>query len=297
MLLLRRWHFVPDTQYLNFANIGLMRTNVKTEECINFAVLKFIDMSTGNKIALVTGGSRGLGRNMAISLAKKGIDVVLTYNSNKLEADKVVAEIQSLGQKAFALQLDASNVKSFDNFFSQVTAHLKEHTGSGKFDFLINNAGTALYAPFAETTEEQFDNALNIHFKGVFFFTQKALPLINDGGRIINISSGLARFSFPGSSAYGSMKGAIEVLTRYMAKELGSRGIAANVVAPGAIETDFGGGRVRDNKDINTQIASLTALGRVGLPDDIGGVVAFLCTEDARWINGQRIEVSGGMNM
>jgi len=246
---------------------------------------------------LVTGGSRGLGRNMAISLAKKGIDVVLTYNSNQQEADKVVAEIQSLGQKAFALQLDASNVKSFDNFFSQLTGHLQQHTGSGKFDFLINNAGTALYAPFAETTEEQFDNVLNIHFKGVFFFTQKALPLINDGGRIINISSGLARFSFPGSSAYGSMKGAIEVLTRYLAKELGSRGIAANIVAPGAIETDFGGGRVRDNKDINAQIAGITALGRVGLPDDIGGVVSFLCTEEARWINGQRIEVSGGMNL
>jgi len=254
-------------------------------------------MSTGNKIALVTGGSRGLGRNMAISLAKKGIDVVLTYNTNKQEADKVVAEIQSLGQKAFTLQLDASNVKSFDAFFNQVTTHLQQETGSPNFDFLINNAGTALYAPFAETTEEQFDNAMNIHFKGVFFFTQKALPFLNDGGRIINISSGLARFSYPGSSAYGSMKGAIEVLTRYLAKELGSRGIAANIVAPGAIETDFGGGRVRDNKEINAQIAGITALGRVGLPDDIGGVVAFLCTEEARWINGQRIEVSGGMNL
>jgi len=254
-------------------------------------------MSAKNKIALVTGGSRGLGRNMAISLAKKGIDVVLTYNSNQQEADKVVAEIQSLGQKAAAFQLNAGDIPSFDKFFQQVTAHLKEHTGSSNFDFLINNAGTALYAPFAETTEEQFDTAINIHYKGVFFLTQKALPFINDGGRIINISSGLARFSFPGSSAYGSMKGAIEVLTRYLAKELGSRGIAANVVAPGAIETDFGGGRVRDNKEMNAQIAGLTALGRVGLPDDIGGVVAFLCTEEAKWINGQRIEVSGGMNL
>lgn len=252
-------------------------------------------MSTKNKIALVTGGSRGLGRNMAIGLAKKGIDVVLTYNSNKEEAEKAVAEIQSLGQKAIAFQLDAGNVSSFDNFFKEVTTHLQEHTGSAHFDFLINNAGTALYAPFAETTEEQFDAALNIHYKGVFFLTQKALPFIKDGGRIINISSGLARFSFPGSSAYGSMKGAVEVLTRYLARELGSRGIAANVVAPGAIETDFGGGRVRDNKDINDHIAGLTALGRVGLPDDIGGVVAFLCTEEARWINGQRIEVSGGI--
>jgi NAD(P)-dependent dehydrogenase (short-subunit alcohol dehydrogenase family) len=252
-------------------------------------------MSAKNKIALVTGGSRGLGRNMAISLAKKGIDVVLTYNSNKEEADKVVAEINSLGQKAIAFQLDASNVKAFDSFLGQVTTHLQEETGSPKFDFLINNAGTALYAAFADTTEEQFDTALNIHYKGVFFLTQKALPFLNDGGRIINISSGLARFAFAGSSAYGSMKGAIEVLTRYLAKELGSRGIAANVVAPGAIETDFGGGHVRDNKDVNAQVASATALGRVGLPDDIGGVVAFLCTEEAKWINGQRIEVSGGM--
>ena len=254
-------------------------------------------MNTGNKIALVTGGSRGLGRNMAIALAKKGFDVVLTYNSNKEEAAKVVAEIESLGQKAAAFQLDAGNIKSFDNFMDQISGHLKEKTGSTNFDFLINNAGTALYSPFAETTEEQFDTALNIHYKGVFFLTQKALPLINDGGRIINISSGLARFSYPGSSAYGSMKGAVEVLTRYLAKELGPRGIAANVVAPGAIATDFGGGHVRDNKEVNDNIASLTALGRVGLPDDIGGVVAFLCTEDARWINGQRIEVSGGIGL
>ena len=254
-------------------------------------------MNTKNKIALVTGGSRGLGKNMAISLATKGIDVVLTYHTNKTEADKVVAEIESLGQKGMAFQLDAGNVSSFDDFIKQVTTHLSEQTGSPNFDFLINNAGTALYAPFAETTEEQFDTALNIHYKGVFFLTQKALPFLNDGGRIINISSGLARFSFPGSSAYGSMKGAVEVLTRYLAKELGARGIAANVVAPGAIETDFGGGRTRDNKEINAHIAGVTALGRVGLPDDIGGVVAFLCTEEARWINGQRIEVSGGMSM
>ena len=253
--------------------------------------------TTKNKIALVTGGSRGLGRNMAISLAKKGIDVVFTYNSNKQKAEEVVAEIQSLGQKAMAFQLDTSNVKAFDEFFKQLTASLKELTGSTNFDFLINNAGTALYAPFAETTEAQFDEVMNIHYKGVFFLTQKALPFINNGGRIINISSGLARFSFPGSSAYGSMKGAVEVLTRYLAKELGSRGIAANIVAPGAIETDFGNGHVRDNKDVNENIAGMTALGRVGLPDDIGGVVAFLCTEDARWINGQRIEVSGGVNL
>jgi len=250
-----------------------------------------------SKIALVTGGSRGLGRDMALNLAKKGIDVVLTYHTKQQKADEVVAEIQSLGQKAWAFQLDTSNVKQFDDFYTNVADKLKEQTGSSNFDFLINNAGTGLYAPFAETTEEQFDDMVNIHLKGVFFLTQKALKYMNDGGRIINISSGLARFSFPGSSAYGSMKGAIEVLTRYMAKELGARGIAANVVAPGAIETDFGGGRVRDNKDINAHIAGQTALGRVGLPEDIGGIVAFLCTEEARWINAQRIEASGGMNL
>ena len=251
-------------------------------------------MST-SKIALVTGGSRGLGRDMAISLAKKGIDVILTYHSKKDEALAVIAEIEKTGQKAAALQLDAGDVKTFDSFYDQVKDVLSKIFTTEHFDFLINNAGTALYAAFAETTEEQFDTALNIHYKGVFFLTQKALPLLNDGGRIINISSGLARFSFPGSSAYASMKGAVEVLTRYLAKELGSRQIAANVVAPGAIETDFGGGHVRDDKELNAQVAGMTALGRVGLPDDIGSVVSFLCTEDAKWINGQRIEVSGGM--
>ncbi|WP_343565428.1 SDR family oxidoreductase [Sphingobacterium sp.] len=250
-----------------------------------------------NKIALVTGGSRGLGRNMAINLAKKGIDVILTYNSNKKEADHVVSMIQALGQHAAAFQLNAGDTRSFDSFIRTVTDHLKNQTGQSNFDFLINNAGTALYAPFIETSEEQFDAVYNIHYKGVFFLTQKALPFINDNGRIINISSGLARFTLPGSSAYGSAKGAIEVLTRYLAKELGSRGITANVVAPGAIETDFGGGHVRDNKDTNAYVASVTALGRAGLPDDIGGIVAFLCTDDARWINGQRIEASGGMNL
>ncbi|MFA6151193.1 MAG: SDR family oxidoreductase [Chitinophagaceae bacterium] len=251
-------------------------------------------MNKGNKIALVTGGSRGLGKNMALALAKKGIDVVLTYNTNLSEAEKVVAEIQASGQKAKAFQLDAGNISSFDNFIQQAVQYLELEYGTPNFDFLINNAGTALYAPFAETTEEQFDAALNIHYKGVYFLTQKALPFINNGGRIINISSGLARFSFPGSSAYGSMKAAVESFTRYLAKELGARNIGANVVAPGAIETDFGGGRTRDNKEINAQLAGMTALGRVGLPEDIGGVVAFLCSEDARWINGQRIEVAGG---
>lgn len=250
---------------------------------------------SSNKTALVTGGSRGLGKNMAINLAKKGIDVVLTYHSNRAEAEKTVAEILEFGQKAAAFQLDTGDIQSFDAFFTEVGDHLKEKTGAANFDFLINNAGTALSAPFAETTERQLDEIFNVHYKGVFFLTQKALPLLNDGGRVINISSGLARFSFPGSSAYGSMKGAIEVLTRYLARELGARGITANVVAPGAIETDFGGGHVRDNKELNDQIAGMTALGRAGVPDDVGGIVAFLCTEEARWINAQRIEASGGM--
>ena len=251
-------------------------------------------MSTKNKTALVTGGSRGLGKNMSIALAKKGINVILTYNSNQTAANDVVSEIQSLGQKAAAFQLDTSNVKSFDNFIGQVKEYLQEQTGSPNFDFLVNNAGTALYAPIADVTEEQLDEIVDIHYKGVFFLTQKALPFINDGGAIINISSGLTRIINPGSSVYGSLKGAVEILTLYLAKELGSRKIRVNVVAPGAIETDFGGGHVRDNKEINAHIAGITALGRVGLPDDIGGVVAFLCTEDAYWINGQRIEVSGG---
>lgn len=254
-------------------------------------------MTTTSKIALVTGGSRGLGKNMALKIAKKGINVILTYNTQKEEAQAVIAEIEKEGQKAVALQLNTGDVKSFDSFFEQLKSVLRDTFNTTHFDFLINNAGIGRHTAFAETTEGEFDLLLNIHYKGVFFLTQKALVLLNDGGRIINISSGLARFSTPGYSAYGSMKGAIETLTRYLAKELGSRGIAANVVAPGAIETDFGGGVVRDNVQVNQMVAGVTALGRVGLPDDIGGVVAFLCTEEARWINAQRIEVSGGMNV
>jgi NAD(P)-dependent dehydrogenase (short-subunit alcohol dehydrogenase family) len=253
-----------------------------------------IKMSTTTKIAIVTGGSRGLGKNMSIALAKKGIDVVLTYNTNKDAADKVVAEIQSLGRKAVTFQLDTRDTKAFDGFMKQVTAHLQQENGTPKFDFLVNNAGTGLYMPVTDTTEEQVDEMINIHYKGVFFLTQKSLPHMNDGGGIINISSGLTRISMPGSSVYAAMKSAVETFTRYLAKELGPRKIRANVVAPGAIETDFGGGRTRDNKEINAMIAGFTALGRVGLPDDIGGVVAFLCTDDAYWINAQRIEVSGG---
>lgn len=252
-------------------------------------------MSTKTKIALVTGGSRGIGRNSALKIAEKGLDVIITYKSSKEEADEVVKEIQALGRKAAAFQLDTKDVKSFDPFIKNVTIHLQENTGSPNIDYLINNAGTALYAPIAETTEEQVDDIVDIHFKGVFFLTQKFLPFINNGGGIINISSGLARVALPGSSVYGSIKAGVEMLTRYMAKELGARKIKANVIAPGAIETDFGGGRTRDNKEVNAMVSNSTALGRAGLPEDVGGVVAFLCTEDAAWISGQRIEVSGGM--
>ena len=249
------------------------------------------------KIALVTGGSRGLGKDMALSLAAKGLDVLLTYHSKKAEAEAVVAEIQRHGRKAVALQLDVANAQSFDAFFAQVKTTLRDTFQAVQFHALVNNAGTGVHAAFADTTEAQFDELVDIHLKGPFFLTQKALPLLADGGRIINISSGLARFSTPGYAAYAAMKGAIEVLTRYQAKELGARGIAVNTVAPGAIETDFGGGAVRDNADVNAYIASQTALGRVGLPGDIGGVVAFLCTDDAKWVNAQRLEVSGGVNL
>lgn len=247
------------------------------------------------KIALVTGGSRGLGQDMAINLAKKGLDVVITYHSHAAKAENVVAEIMTLSQKAVALQLDISNTENYEPFFKQkLVPALNEIFQTETFDFLINNAGTGMGAPFASTTTEQLDEMINIHFKAGFLFTQQALNYLNDGGGIINISSGLTRIINPGSSAYASMKGALEVLTRYQAKELGNRKIRVNIVAPGAIETDFRGGLVRDNKEINEHIASVTALGRVGLPTDIGPVVAFLCTDEAYWINAQRIEVSGG---
>lgn len=252
-------------------------------------------METQNKIALVTGGSRGLGKNAALKIAAKGIDVIVTYQSKKEDAENTIEEIKKLGVNAAALQLDVSDATTFDAFFEEVKSTLTSVFNKDKFDFLINNAGTGHHALFAETKVEDFDNLVNIHFKGPFFITQKALPILNDGAGIVNISSGLARFSLPGASAYGSLKGAMEVLTRYQAKELGAKGIRSNIVAPGAIETDFNGGAVRDNEQMNKMIAAQTALGRVGLPDDIGGVVAFLCTEDARWINAQRIEASGGM--
>lgn len=248
-----------------------------------------------DKIALITGGSRGLGKNMALRLAEKGNDVILTYNSNKEEALAVVKEIESSGRKAAALQLNVGDTKSFDAFIEQVSQILKETWKRETFDFLINNAGVEANGSIAETSEETFDLLLNVHFKGVFFLTQKSLSLIADNGRIVNVSSGLARFTSPGYAAYASMKGAIETFTKYLAKEAGARGITANVVAPGLIQTDFSKSFFENAPQVIEFIKSQTALGRTGVPEDVGGIVAFLCTEDARWITAQRIEASGGM--
>ena len=247
------------------------------------------------KIALITGASRGLGRNAALHLARAGFDLILTYHSQAAQAEATAAEIRDLGRKVQVLQLDTSKAEGFPAFQGQVQAALRTHWNTERFQALVNNAGIGIHASFAETTEAQFDQLMNIHLKGVFFLTQKLLPLLADGGRIINVSSGLTRFSLPGYAAYAAMKGAIEVLTRYLAKELGARGISVNTLAPGAIETDFGGGAVRDNPGINQFIASQTALGRVGLPDDIGAALAALLSDQTRWINAQRIEASGGM--
>ncbi|WP_249937227.1 SDR family NAD(P)-dependent oxidoreductase [Roseateles sp. DAIF2] len=251
--------------------------------------------NTSPKIALVTGGSRGLGRNTALALARRGVDVILTYRSQRAEAEQVVAEIRTLGRRAKALPLDVGHSSGFPAFAAALRAQLAETWQRERFDFLINNAGIGAHALLAETSEAQFDELMRIHLKGPFFLTQALLPLLADGGRIVNLSSGLTRFALPGYGAYAAMKGGVEVLTRYLAKELGGRGIAVNTVAPGAIETDFGGGTVRDNAQVNAFIAGQTALGRVGLPDDIGPVIAALLAEDNRWINAQRIEASGGM--
>lgn len=247
------------------------------------------------KIALITGANRGLGRASALKLAEQGVDVIITYRSHEHEAQEVVQQINALGRRGVALQLDVGDTRSFGNFVDRLKHTLASRWQRTQFDFLVNNAGIGVYAPFAETTEAQFDQLFAIHLKGPFFLTQALLPLICDGGRIVNTSSGLTRFSFPGYAAYASMKGGVEVLTRYLAKELGSRGITVNTLAPGAIETDFGEGMVRDNAQVNAQIASLISLGRVGLPDDVGGVVAALLADGTHWINGERIEASGGM--
>jgi NAD(P)-dependent dehydrogenase (short-subunit alcohol dehydrogenase family) len=249
------------------------------------------------KIALITGGSRGLGRNTAESLARKGVDSVITYHSRADEAQAVVAKLQAGGRQAVALQLDTGATKTFAGFAESLKKVLQDTWDRGSFDYLVNNAGISHHAAFDQVTEEELDSLYQVHFKGVFFLTQKLLPLINDGGRIVMLSSGTTRIIFPGSGAYASMKGAIEILTLYLAKELGPRRIAVNTVAPGAIATDFSGGMVRDNPEVNKVVAGMTALGRAGLPDDIGPVIASLLSEDNRWVNAQRIEVSGGMSI
>jgi NAD(P)-dependent dehydrogenase (short-subunit alcohol dehydrogenase family) len=247
-----------------------------------------------SKITLITGGSRGLGYNTALNVAGKGSDVIITYNNRSADAEAVVDEIRAMGCKAACLQLDTGNVQGFADFVGRLTTELDNLWQRKSFDHLVNNAGHGDYALVADTTEAQFDALVNVHFKGVFFLTQRLLPLLADGGRIVNLSTGLTRFSVPGFTAYAAAKGAVEVLSLYLAKELGSRGIAVNVVAPGAIETDFLGGAVRDTPDMNREFAGLTALGRVGVPDDIGPMIASLLGEDNRWVNAQRIEVSGG---
>ena len=246
------------------------------------------------KIAIVTGGSRGLGRNTVLTLATRGVHSIFTYDSNRSDAEKVRVAAAAAGAKAIALQLDTGNVSSFASFVERIRSALVD-LGTERFDYLVNNAGISHHNAFDKTTEAELDELYNVHFKGVFFLTQKLLPLINDGGRILNISTCLTSFTVPDSASYASMKGAIEVLTRYLAKELGARGIAVNTVAPGAIQTDFSGGVVRDNPEINKRVAGMTALGRAGLPDDIGPMIASLLSDDNRWVNGQRIEVSGGM--
>jgi NAD(P)-dependent dehydrogenase (short-subunit alcohol dehydrogenase family) len=249
--------------------------------------------SKQDKIAIITGGSRGLGRNTSLNLARRGVDVIFTYRAKQAEAESLISEIEAMGRKAAGFRLDTGDIRAFDGFAAEVGKTI-QRWGRDRFDYLVNNAGNSLHKPFEQTTEAEFDGIVNVHFKGVYFLTQKLLPLLNDGGRIINVSSGLARFTIPGTSVYGSAKAAIEVLTRYLAKELGPRRITVNVVAPGAIETDFSDGRVRDNPEYNRRVAEITALGRAGVPDDIGPMIAVLLSDENRWVNGQRIEVSGG---
>jgi NAD(P)-dependent dehydrogenase (short-subunit alcohol dehydrogenase family) len=254
-------------------------------------------MENKTKIALITGGSRGLGKDMALRIAEKGIDVLITYNTSADEAEKVAQQIRQGGRKAAVLKLNTGEIKSFDAFTTQLKETLTAQFGTDHIDFLVNNAGIGGYKLIEEVTEDFFDELFNIHFKGVYFLTQRLLPVINDGGGIVNVSSGLTRFTYPRSSAYASMKGAVEVFTRYLAKEFGARGIRANTVAPGAVMTDFGGGHLRESEESQKMLSAVTALGRPAVAEDIGGVVAFLCTEDARWVNGQRIEVSGGLQL
>ncbi|WP_026994902.1 SDR family NAD(P)-dependent oxidoreductase [Flectobacillus major] len=253
--------------------------------------------NNANKIVLLTGGSRGLGKESALQLAKSGFDVIITFQNNQADAENVVNEIKALGRKSSSLQLDLGNVASFDGFVSALKDILDKGFGTTKIDSLVNNAGTGYYASIEDTTEAGFDEMATTHLKAPFFLTQKLLPFINEGGSIVNTSSGLARFSYPNYAAYAIMKAGIDSLTRYQALEFGAKKIRVNSIAPGAIATDFGGGAVRDNQALNDMIAGNTALGRVGLPDDIGSVIVFLCSEESKWINAQRIEVSGGIHI
>lgn len=253
--------------------------------------------NNANKIVLLTGGSRGLGKDSALQLAKNGFDVIITFQSNKVDAENVVSEIKALGRKSASLQLDLGKVASFDGFVSELKGILEKGFGTTKIDSLVNNAGTGYYASIEDTTEEGFDEMATTHLKAPFFLTQKLLTFINEGGSIVNTSSGLARFSYPNYAAYAIMKAGIDSLTRYQALEFGAKKIRVNSIAPGAIATDFGGGAVRDNQALNDMIAGNTALGRVGLPDDIGGVIVFLCSEESKWINAQRIEITGGVHI
>ena len=253
-------------------------------------------MAVPTKIALVTGGSRGLGQDMAIQLARHGHDVVLTYHRHPEEAAAVVAQIQARGRQAFALPLDVADSSRFDPFLRDVTEYLTAQNGSPNFDFLINNAGSGADTLVADTPEAVLDEMYRIHVKGPYLLTQKALPFLNDGGRVVNLASGLTRFTTLGRAAYATMKGAVETFTRYLAKEVGPRGITANAVAPGLIQTGFTQATFEQPGNV-ARLQSITALGRTGRPDDIGGVVAFLCSDEARWITGQRLEVSGGMNI
>ncbi len=247
-------------------------------------------MTTNNRIALITGGSRGLGRNMAEALAARGVDVIFTFHSAEAQAAEVVKAIEAKGRRAVALQFDVRDFAKYGEF----VARLQTALAGRKLDILVNNAGTGLHAPFMETTEAQFDDAVNVHLKSTFFLTQRVVPVMNDGGRVLNVSSGLARFALPGYGAYATMKGGVETLTRYLAKELGPRRITVNVVAPGAVATDFGGGHVRDNAQLQAMLIPTIAMGRIGQPDDIGPAVAALTSPELAWMTGQRIEVSGG---
>jgi NAD(P)-dependent dehydrogenase (short-subunit alcohol dehydrogenase family) len=252
--------------------------------------------TTMNRIAIITGGSRGLGRSMAVHLARDGADIILTYQQNEAAARETVAAIEALGRRAAALQLDVADSGAFPAFAAG-TGKILAGWGRERFDILVNNAGSGLHVPLMELTEAQFDNMIAVHLKSALFLTQALAPRLNDGGRILNISSGLTRFTVAGAGAYAAAKGGVEVLTRYLARELAARRIAVNTLAPGAIATDFNGGRVRDDEALNGWVAAQTAMGRAGLPDDIGGAAASLLAEGSGWITGQRIEASGGMGL